>query len=403
VAGRDDARVPPPFLRRDAAAWSRNLVPWWVPAVVLVLGWLAAVTLSVATVPLVCSAADPSVCGPDRFDAIAAVALFSTPLLLWWMPVGGLVAGVSFALLDTASDPVQVSRVGWLGFGVACLLVLWLHVQDVDRQRHLTRRLAGGDTRLAPGTRALGWDLRIVLAATLALTGVGLLVHFQALTRAEAVHVQDAERVVATVFDWDAAEHRAVLVGPDNLPRTLRTLAAYPVGDTQPALVDPHDPAWLRLVAEPQDDTLWLTAGLTLILLAALVLGRCLAVRRHRAALTGRPRTGLGVLVDSDGVRTELYAADARPGDPPFAVLGTMLAGAADRVERAADIDHRHGDGERFRVGPDPAATRERRPGIVLGEVHEGSWPAVVVDDDVLLAATPLRAPRTRPAWLGRG
>ena len=81
-----------------------------LPGPYALLGWLAAVTLQSATAPA-CTATAP--CGPDLVRAVGGVALFGAPVLLWWMPTAGLVAGAAFAVLDTLIDPVTASRAGW--------------------------------------------------------------------------------------------------------------------------------------------------------------------------------------------------------------------------------------------------------------------------------------------------
>jgi hypothetical protein len=91
--------------------WTAAAVPWWVPRLVLIVGWVGACVVAVAGDTLSCTAADPGVCGPAVTFAVAIVVLLATPVLLWWLPLAGCGTGMlsSGAAAGRRGRPVNVT------------------------------------------------------------------------------------------------------------------------------------------------------------------------------------------------------------------------------------------------------------------------------------------------------
>ena len=400
----------PAFGAPEASGWSRGSLPWWVPSVALVAAWVLAFAAATAGDTERCSAADPSVCGPDVGFAVAAVALFATPVLLWWIPLAGCLTGALFGVLDVLEDEVTAAR--W-SFGVhAALCVLaGLSLLADNRQRRRVASAAAGPARatLPPGADPGGLGPRSLAAVAVALAGLGLVGWYVHADRAEQAHLDRAVRVEGRVTALVDDGYGVRLRLPDGTETDVGVLDPYRVGDRMPVLRDPADPGWTRLVAEPADPTGWLTGGLSALLLAAVLAWRDESARRarRRLATAGGPALRVRARVDGDDV--ELFVG-ARSGHrervlarfPAFAVPTVAGRGGgehADPDDAAAEFGAawRAEPGDRPRDEFAPFEEPAGEPVVVLGDLWLGGYVAAVGDEVTWLPLAPLRPVRRFP------
>lgn len=339
----------------DAAAvrqWTAAGVPRRVARYALTLAWAGAFAAAVAGDHSVCSPDDPSICGPDLTFAVSAVALFATPILLVALPPAGCVAGVLFAGLDLRWDDVAVGRAAFGAHGLACAAVLgWLLVARRRQRSAALAAVSADPVGPAPGRGRMTPTFWLLALGLLVLGCVLALVyrHEQADTaRWLSAAVREQATVVALDSDRSTIE-LALPSYPDRVSVDVFDTEAYRVDSSVPVLVDPAgNPPRVVLVAEPPDDTFWLTGWLLAWALAAVLVGVDLSGRRALARIgSARP-----VLVLAD---VNVDEAVLRPvgGGPPFAVVRLQLPRRA------------HGDEE-----PEPEV-----PGSASGRPHDPDEP----------------------------
>lgn len=418
-----------PMTPEIARRWTAAGVPRWVPKVLLTTLWALAFAAAVIGDTSQCTPVDPAVCGPDQGFAWWIVVCLATPVLLVWMPLAGCAAGVAFAVADLAYDDVLLANIGFGLHGLACAVVaVWL-VRAAAAQERTAATAAGALTAAAPPLPpdedpGGGWDLlRLGAASLLVIGAVGLFGWYTHEVRGERAHLARAVEVpgrIVAVDDVDVTiTLRAGIPGAAARRTEVGVLdtSPYEKGATTPVLLDPADPSWERLVAEPLDATGWVSAGAGALLLALLLFGQELRWRRARARLwTGaHPALRVRAVPDNDGAALVLPAdggggvhgdrAIARlpvawqlpaagedslpiePDDEEWDAATQASFGRAWRDEQDADGD------EPFTVGP-----TEPEPAVLLGSLRDRGWALLVTADSVLEPAGPLRVGHVQAA-----
>lgn len=332
---------------RTPAIPNLRIVRW-----VVVAAGVLTVLVSVGSEPTRCTPSQPCTAAWD-FSLFIAM-LVASVVLLWRWPVTGLALGIVYALGAVLLDPAWPGKVAAAVYGALCAVLL-VRLVTVRRRRVAELASAAGRTTVPDWVRSsaraageLPWPLLHVGGAAIglvtALVGLGLLI-------GSWTGYQDRlERAVQTwaiVAEADPEDPFAVTLQVDGAaPGAERpdiyTVEEYALGTRVPVRVDPQDPGWAELVAEPWDETYWLSLAL-LGLLAAGVLGaeavrerRSLtgllegthpAVRVCAAPLPGSPFIGIAHLddrsrrvwavIDAD-LALDRHQADRsdRPGDP---------------------------------------------------------------------------------------
>ena len=393
-----------------AARWARAGVPHWVSRWLLVAGWAAALACALLAVDGddACSAADPSVCGPDLVSAGFTAVLLATPVLLLWLPPVGCLAGVVFAAGELLFDDHPTPRLAFGLHGTACLLVgLWL-LAAVGRQRAVAAELSGGLTAPVPAEvgRRPGWiELRLLAAGVSALLGGALIGWYGHLADAEQQHLDRAVRHELPIVGNDHEQHVTVRIPADGrLDRDLgidvADAGAHPDAGTVPVLLDPNDREWLRLVAEPLDETLYAGAGIAALLLALLLLAREVDRRVALRRLPGnRPAVRVRIVPDAEGDPLVLPAGGP---DVPVARLrvdqpwpgGVRPDPAATPAYPEDDEEDRAWRGEPtpepgfFGRGPAPVEA------LLIGDLRDRGWALLQTADGLLLPLWPLAVRR---------
>ncbi|MBL7493365.1 hypothetical protein I6A60_37980 [Frankia sp. AgB1.9] len=407
------AQAGPTFEVADAARWATGRAARWLAPVVLAGGWLIAFAVAVAGDTQPCSAADPSVCGPSVPFAWASVALFATPILLWWMPLVGCVAGIGFAVFDLAADPVPAARVAFAVHGAVCLIAAaWLLTA---RRRQLVRAsVVARPVMIEPGVTvpdpraARRWSARTVVALLLVLVGALAQLRYRHDSLAVERHVAGADRVDVRVQRTDTDNDVITVQLPGNGGRAeigVYDAGTYREGSSVPVLLDTAGPReWVRLVAEPPDVTPWLTAGLGAFALAALLASRDWAARSARRRLLESSMAGIDMFGQWEiGAKVTLRpAVNARavasvrvvppeqagvlPGDDPWTDERAMRYGRWWRDEDTLAEHDRHDVTE---SGPTPFGSPW--PVTVAGSLRDGGWVILLTETGVLLPTAPLR------------
>ncbi len=377
--------------------WIAAAVPWWVPRVVLVVGWVVAFVAAVASDTLPCTALDPGVCGPDVGFALAIVVALATPVLLWWLPLAGCGAGMLFAALDLIYDDVPAARVAFGVHGLLCLAVAAWLVAARRRQAAVVAEVAGTvrlDAALAERLKnsVPGWGGRTPAAVVLVVAGIGGIAWYDHRAGQVAQHELAAVRTDAVVRSADNAEGVVVVEVPQ--PARVDVLGPYEAGQVVPVLVDG---SWVRLVAEPEDVTPWLSAGVGALGLAGLLLIREQRMRSARRRLLSGvlPAVELTAEPDEHG-RAVLHGGMALV---PVVASPTQLTRPHLTGE---DVDWDDGwTAEEIQdFGRDwrSAGHRDEPPTVtVAGDLRDGGWVLLITDSVVLLPEAPLRTPRRRP------
>jgi hypothetical protein len=407
----------PALTAEVVARWRRSRVPPWLPKGVLPALWIVALSVLVAEAwseVLICTVEEP--CGPDPVDAGLVAVLLAVPLLLVRWPWVGCLSGAAVAVTVAAEGWVLQQPVVSAAFAVvagACVLV----AAGLDRarrgQRRLVRELAG-PTAGPPADRGveLGlqrWDARrATMVALMVLLAIGALSRYGYQVRSERAAIARSVEVVAKVVDLDQASSTISLVVPaPGEPRDVEVgvfdARSYAEGQAVPVLLDPDEDDRVRLVAEPSDPTGWLVlAGLCLLLSMFGLVDEGRARRARRRLLT-RPQPALRVRIApaADGSVRVWEVASPGPSEEPAAQFPVV----SDRT--MAGCDGGSALLTTSAVGPvwapgftssDRQEVRERgawpRDALLAGDLRDGGWAMVVLDEGVLLPEAPLRVPR---------
>ena len=265
-------------------------------------GWALAVVVAIATDNTQCTPQDPSVCGPDSVFAFWFVVTVATPVLLFWMPVLGCTAGALFALADVRYDDVTASRWAFGLHGLLCALVGLRLLRGAAEQRRIASAAstgagcAGGFAR--PAAPALGcrWPGCWCWPGSASSPGTatrcptnGRTCGGRSRPRALVVEVRPDDSIITVEVRTPSAGTGKYEIGVSD------STDPYPVHSNTPVLLDPRDPGWIRLVAEPQDVTYWQSAGAGSWLLAFLLLLHAWRWRRSLRALGSDEQPALGV------------------------------------------------------------------------------------------------------------
>ncbi|SNY52532.1 hypothetical protein SAMN05421748_11327 [Paractinoplanes atraurantiacus] len=403
--------------------WIKAAVPWWVPRLVLVAAWAGAFVAAAVGDPSSCTAADPGVCGPDVTLAVVIVVLLATPILLWWLPLAGCGAGVLFAVLDLVLDDEPVARVAFGVFGLLCLAVAaWLVV--ARRRQAAIVAEAAGTVRLDERLREdrPGWGWRTAAAVALSMAGAGGLAWYGHRDAQVAAHEAAAVRTDAVIRSADNASGVVTVGVPE--PVRVDVVGSYRAGQVVPVLVDG---SWVRLVAEPEDVTVWLSAGLGALALAGILLFREQSRRSARRRLSRGPLAAVEVAADlAVADRAVMFGGRALVPVLPAPFLPpdpSVNDGADSSVNDGADSTANHdeheyedgaddedGDGawtveeveefgREWRGESPPSRVRGSEPQTVTvaGDLRDGGWVVLITDSAVLLPEAPLRMPMRSP------
>ncbi len=379
-----------------AGRWAGTVVPSWFYRWLLPVVWLGAIVASVAGDTGRCSVEDPTVCGPDRTFSLAMIACFASLVLLWWRPMVAAASGVLFMVLDLRYDDIASARIGWTVYGVLCaVLLIWVFTSR-RRQRSLAARMPRQQVQV-PAAASIGVTSRLLVAGGLVLVGAAALglMHWQ--DQREETHVRRAVEQTAVVTGM-TDDGDLVLQLPDGRRHTVTVLDDYDTGAQVPVLVDPADPDWLRLRAELADNTYWYTVAGGAWVLALLFLLRDIQLRR------ARPRrfwNGQAMPVRIEPDASSAFAVRSADGAVLLGFLETDLDDEESDLrlfDAFTALDEDEGAAP-ARLKREWAETLKRYRGdaLLVGGLAEGSWPTLVLGDQVLRPVSPFRAPRRVP------
>jgi hypothetical protein len=374
------------------------VIPSWLYRWLMPVVWLAAIIVSVASdTGALCSADDPSICGPDRTFSLAMIACFASLVLLWWQPTVAAASGVLFLVIDLQYDDVAGARVAWTVYGALCVALLVATAISRRAQRSASADLPRRQV-MVPAAAPVRVSGRLLVAGALVLVGAGALgiMHWQ--DQREAVHVRRAIEqtgLVETMKD----DGDLVLRMPDGSKRTVTMLDDYDTGASIPVLLDPADHGWIRPRAEPADYTGWYTVAGGAWALAILLVARDLRLRRARPRRAWTEQ-GLPVRIEPDS-----STAFAIRSTDDAVLLGFLVAEVDDeetdaRLFDAFDVlDDETSDQAPAALKREWEQTlgRYRGDALLVGDLVEGSWPSIVIGDQVLRPVAPFRAPRRLP------
>jgi hypothetical protein len=377
--------------------WTAAAVPWWVPRLVLVVGWVIAFVVAVAGDTTSCKALDPGVCGPDVTFAVAIVVLFATPILLWWLPLVGCGAGLLFAVLDLIYDDVPAAKMAFGVHGLLCLAVAAWLVAARRRQAAVVAEVAGTVRLEAALAGRLqdsfpGWGGRTLAAVVLVIAGTGGLGWYDHRAARVAEHESAAVRMDAVIRSADNADGVVVVEVPQ--PARVDVLDSYEAGQLVPVLVDG---SWVRLVAEPEDVTPWLSAGLGAFGLAGLLLVREQRMRSARRRLLSGPLPAVELTAEPDDQgRAVLHGGMALVPvvASPTQLTRPHLTGEDVDWDEGWTAEEAEDFGRDWRGG---SRRDEPQTVTVAGDLRDGGWVLLITDSLVLLPEAPVRTPRHRP------
>ena len=406
----------------DADAWLAAGIPRWLTRQLPAALWLVAFVVSIATDTTQCTPADPGVCGPDFVFAWFVVVFIATPILLFWMPLLGCAAAITFALADQRYDPVAASRTAYAAHASICLVV----ALSLIRSRRAQRRLVAGrgvTTRLSATQVDPGWNMvRVATLALLVPVALASFWWFNRVSTAESRHVHRAEVVSAPVVSA-STDNSTITVevgrGPDDPTRLVLDVLdthAYRIGGTTPVLLDPQDRTWTRLVAEPYDPTGWESLGIGAVALMALSLGRELQRRRaiRLIASTPSPCVQAQAARPADLALLLTAQSEARSFGSLLVVEPQRPDGDGDGGPERSEADDASGFGELWRgerelvdfawqdtqglVHVPNAAGGIVEPAVLVGALYDGGWCLLMTADGMLIPKRPLRL-NVKPGW----
>lgn len=374
----------------EAEAWARHVPARWARWAVVAAA-VTATGVGVGGSPR-CTPENDA-CAADLGFSVSAVFLVASVALLWWRPVVAVACGLVFSVVDVLVDHPW-GRVAFAANGLVC--VAYGSYVLRCRREQVAAAAAAAVTPIphllvAPPAWAGHRDGagRIRLLAAAALVAVALL-SFVLLGRAvaaERAHLDRAVRVEGTVRtvgeDGDLTLRLDRVVEGVPVDVTLSPVETYAVGDVVPLLVDPADSHWLRLVAEPDDPTWWVTVALGALLVAGLLAHRELTGDRARRRLSRGPdgavRLAVRVVIDPDDVA---------------AILPAGAGFSADVVVAAFPVTERlHLETAEERRLTDPV------PAVLYGDIRDGGWCAVVTPDGLVLPQGPVATVPGSPVY----
>ena len=367
-----------------ATAWVTGLATRWRRWALVGAGVAAFVASALGESLDRCTPLDPSVCGPDPVFSAAVVLAVASVVLVWWFPLEAAACAVAFAVLDVRFDDVVAANVAW----TALALLHVGHVLVLRREREARRRAVvdafvdlpvevRGSTPVLAQDPGLPIGPRHLAALALAVAAVACLGVLAQRLASEATHEARSVVVDAVVVSTEGEDGLAYRLRLDEtvagVPReqVVETLDEYDVGQRVPVRVDPVDPGWTHLAAEPPDVTWWLSLAVGALLLAGVLARPLVSGRMHRRALAATMHTS-GVPVRWVEVEDELVPVLATDRDVVVAELETA--------------------GGPRPAGPEaPRLEQQVRSGWLVGDVHDGGWCALLHPGGLELPAAPLR------------
>lgn len=358
----------------DVERWVAAVVPWWLTRIALVAAWIAAVAVSVRADEGLCTVAKP--CTPDPTFAFALVLLLATPVLLAaGLAVTGCLAGAGFALLDLLFDDVFTANVAFGLHGAACAVVAVWILRSRTAQRHLAH-----STPVVLHTDR-SWGLSPALAALLAILGGWAFLSYDNAVADISKHVAAASRLDARVVEVQSVALALELPNRERVLVEPLSPEQYRVGDQVPVLADGQ---WVRLVAEPEDATFWLTLGFGAYFLVLLLVVRTW----RRRSLWDGALPSIAVRLEPIGAQRLLLRSSQ--GAPMAVVRTSAEVPLPDPPYTDEDHFGRVWRGEE--PEPEPPEFFEV---TVAGELCYGGRVALLVDNSLLAIAT--LAPPRRP------
>jgi hypothetical protein len=334
---------------------------------------------------------------PDRTFSLAMIACFAAIALLWWQPIVALVAGLVFMVLDLRYDDVASARVAWTVYGALCaVLLIWI-VTSRRRQRSLAARMQRQQVQVPPASR-IGVTSRLLVAAGLALAGLAIFGLMNWQEAREETHLRRAVEQTAVVKDTHG-DGDIVLELPNGSSHTVSPLDDYDTGAQVPVLVDPADPDWLRLRAELADYTMWWPVIGGAWLLALLFVRGDIQLRRARPRSSWSGQA-LPVRIEPDA--SAAFAVRSADGAVLLGFLDAELdddESALRLMEAFSALDEEEQVDAPAKLKREWAETLKRYRGdaLLVGNLAEGSWPTLLLGDQVLRPVSPFRTPRKLP------
>jgi hypothetical protein len=304
----------------DVQRWLRGLQPVHVERFLVAGAFFIPVILRVVDRPR-CSAARPSICGPSVQATWTLTLVLATVLLLVCAPTLGCLGGIALGALGMGHDPASGARGWWAACGALSFVLLVQLMMVMRRQQRIAAARAEESRAPVDATppRRLLWSIYMVISVCTAFAGLWLISYYLEQVSELNAHLANAVRVEAVV--QSLGDGTVDLVVPE-LDRTftveVRDPDTYRISETVPALVDSAG-GWIRLVAEPEDLTGWLSVAILLFLVAGVILLRPVRVWRLHRRLRNNRRA---ILVGLGRLYTEPVAVFAVDGSgPPLATL----------------------------------------------------------------------------------
>ena len=364
----------------------RLRTPRILVAVIVCVGWVVCLAFAINSSSS-CIPSDPSVCGPDPRFAVALSFWIVVPLLVWVLPVTGNLAAVVFAIFDVAFDPDRELRVIFAVFGVLCAGIAWLVLARRRAQAALAGERDDSNAELVVNGNPDSLPrVALLLAVLLGAGAVGLLAAYHVRTADEAAHVHAAQRQVATVVTVDGANAQIVVRLRNGVTHRISVAdtGPYQVNLDEPVLIDPADARWVRLVAEPDDYTFWLTGAWLCILLALVLVVGARAAAGARASLRSKPQALVRsrVRFGRDGI-VYIFADDDQRAPPPiasFQILPVPTASLPALTREPSD--------DPWHVFLPPPPTRV----TLRGTFADAGWLCIITPDGVVLPRSRVKA-----------
>ncbi|TDD60153.1 hypothetical protein E1263_12015 [Kribbella antibiotica] len=374
-----------------AARWVRAVVPSWIYRWLMPVGWVAALVVSAISDTGNCSIDDP--CGPDRTFSLVMIVCFASLALWWWQPTLAAAAGVLFLVLDLRYDDVAGARTAWTVYGAVCAAVLVWLVASSRRQRLLVAGVPRRQLSIPAAARP-GVTARVLLASALVVVGVAALFVMRWQDQREDAHLQRAVEQTAVV-ERVTNDGDLVLKLPDGRTHTTTLTDDYAVGAQIPLLVDPADTDWFRPRAEPADNTWWYTVAGGAWLLALLLALRDVQMRRARPPQSW---TGQGLPVQIEPAASMAFAVRSADGAVLLGFVDLELDDEESDMALAEAFDALDDEEAeapaRLRQEWEGTLRKYRGEALLIGDLAEGSWPTIVLGDQVMRPVAPFRAPR---------
>lgn len=395
-------------------SWYRAL-RWWALGFMLLCVPAFIISLVAVTGPRSCSAADPSICGPQAdVTALFALAILFMACLLWRVLLAcvlGVAVGV-LALVRPVAD-AGLSRNLLVTAGVLSALLGLGIVAGQRRQAAVARRVSAGSTAVLPapaaadpkagagGAVSSGFEPgppRLLIAAALVVVA-GTLAGFYGREQANADRrAALAVRETATVVEILDNEIVVILPGVAE-PQVVPVINAgrdYEAWQDVPVLLEGHGASLtVRPVAEPTNQTPWLAAALAALVVAATLAVRDLRVRAARRRLLRRPAPAVRVWAEPAG-NGLLELRPCWPTRWPPAKVPVVIARRADRSvpEDPPSGRHPHSEqGEDWARWTDAVLSGEHEGVVVvtvIGDLRDGGYVGLTDDDHVFMPRGPV-------------